>query len=167
MHAKAKKNLADCIRNEDAKFEMIKIDLPTKMLRFLIEAVDFRIAASKAEMTSGRLDENALSDVSNDTSLLSSLNAYLKQRDAEEANSGPPPGDARTRARLRLIMECLQTEGFSEAEQDMLIKIGCAASQDPAWTDYLYWPDRYGLDGSVDAALDKAMAYNPSVMGTP
>jgi hypothetical protein len=146
---------------------MIKIDLSAKMLRFLIEAVDFRIAASKAEMNSGSLDEDAFSDVANDTALLSSLNAYLKRRDAQEANSEPPPGDARARFRLRLIMECLLTEGFSEAEQDELIKLGRAASSDPAWTDYLYWPDRYGLDGSVDAALDKAMAYQPIVLGRP
>jgi hypothetical protein len=146
---------------------MIKIDLSAKMLHFLIEAVDFRIAASKAEMTSGRLDEDALSDLSNDTALLSALNKDFKRRKAEAANSEPPPGDAHARSRLRLIMECLLTEGFSEAEQDELIKMGRAASPDPAWTDYLYWPDRYGLDGSIDAALDKAMAYAPITMLPP
>jgi hypothetical protein len=146
---------------------MIKIELPTKMLRFLIEAVEFRITASKTEIASGLLDDDALSDVSNDTALLSALNAYLKRRDAEATNSSPPPGDAHARARLRLVMQCLLTQGFSEAEQDMLIGMGRAASLDPAWTDYLYWPDRYGLDGSVDAALDKAMAYKPFVLGTP
>jgi hypothetical protein len=143
---------------------MINIDLSDKMLHFLIEAVDFRITASKVEMTSGALDEDALSDLSNDTALLSALNKDLKRRKAEAENSEPPPGDARARFRLRLIMECLLTEGFSEAEQDMLISMGRAASPDPAWTDYLYWPNRYGLDGSVDAALARAMAYVPIAM---
>jgi hypothetical protein len=131
------------------------------MLHFLIEAVDFRIAASKAEMTLGKLDEDALSDLSNDTALLSALNKDLKRRKAEAANSKSPPGDIHARSRLRLVMECLLTEGFSEAEQDELVKMGRAASPDPAWTDYLYWPERYGLDGSVEAALDKTMAYAP------
>jgi hypothetical protein len=146
---------------------MPQVDLSAKMLRFLIEAVDFRLAAYCAEATSGTLDEDALSDIGNDTALLLAINRDLKRRDAEAAAADAPPGDAHARARLRLIMQCLLTEGFSEAEQDMLISMGRAASPDPAWTDYLYWPDRYGLDGSVDAALDKAMAYNPSVMGTP
>jgi hypothetical protein len=146
---------------------MIKLDLSAKMLRFLIEAVDFRVAAYRVEAASGALDEDALSDISNDTALLGALNADLKRREVAWSHAASPPGDAHARARLRLIMECLLTEGFSEVEQDELIKMGRAASPDPAWADYLYWPDRPGLNGSLEAALDKAMAYKPLVMPPP
>jgi hypothetical protein len=143
---------------------MPQVELSAKMLRFLIEAVDFRIKAWRAQVLSGTLDEDALSDISNDMALLRTVNTDLRRREAEAAQASPPPGDARSRARLRLIMQCLLTEGFSQAEQDELIKMGRAASPDPAWIDYLYWPNRYGLDGSVDAALDRVFSYQPIVL---
>lgn len=143
---------------------MIQLDLSAKMLRFTIEALEFRIAAYRAEAASGVLDDDALADIGNDTALLNALLADLKRHDAAFANAPAPPGDPHARNRLRLIMQCLRTEGFSEAEQDALIAMGRAASPDPAWTDYLYWPDRHGLDGSVEAALDKAFSYCPIVL---
>lgn len=73
--------------------------------------------------------------------------------------------DSSQRSKLRLIMQCLLCDGFSESEQDTLITMGRVASPDPAWTNYLYWPDRFGLDGSVDAALNKAFAYQPIILG--
>lgn len=140
---------------------MIKFELSDKMMRFMIEAIDFRIAAHQAHIASGALDEDSVADASNDSALLRSMVGYLRRREAEWAATEPPPGDARARGKLRLVMQCLLTDGFSEGEQDALIAMGRAASPDPAWTDYLYWPVRYGLDGSIDAALDRAFSYKP------
>jgi hypothetical protein len=75
--------------------------------------------------------------------------------------------DGKSRAKLRLVMECLLSRAFTEDEEGQLIQMGRAACPDPAWTDYLYWPDRHGLDGSVDAALDKAFAYQPIIVEQP
>jgi hypothetical protein len=72
-----------------------------------------------------------------------------------------------SRAKLRLLMECLLSCAFTEEEEAQLIRMGRAACSDPAWMDYLYWPDRHGLDGSVDAALAKAFAYQPIIVGPP
>ncbi len=66
--------------------------------------------------------------------------------------------------KLRLVMECLISARFSADEEKWLFDAGKAASRDPSWSDYIYWPDRYGLDGSVDAAVAKAMAYQPIVL---
>jgi hypothetical protein len=140
---------------------MITLELPAKMLRFLIEAVEFRIAAYAKDVAENALSEDEISDISNDAALLRSLTTELRRKDNEWTNAAAPIGDARARARLRLIMQCLLTEGFSETEQDALILMGSAASLDPAWTDYLYWPVKFGLDGSIDAVLDKAFSYKP------
>jgi hypothetical protein len=140
---------------------MIKLELPAKMLRFLIEAVEFRIAAYAKDVAENVLDENEVSDISNDAALLRSLTTELRRKDNEWTNAAAPIGDARARDKLRLVMQCLLHDGFSEAEQDALILMGSAASPDPAWTDYLYWPVKFGLDGSIDAVLDKVFSYQP------
>jgi hypothetical protein len=64
-------------------------------------------------------------------------------------------------------MECLLSCAFTEDEESQLIRMGRAACADPAWADYLYWPDRHGLDGSIDAALDKACSYQPIILEPP
>lgn len=143
------------------KVYMIKFELPAKMMLFLIEAIDFRIAAHNMQIASGVLDEDDVADASNYRALLQSMVGYLRRREAEWAATEPPPGDARARGKLRMVMQCLLTDGFSESEQDALMAMGRAASPDPAWTDYLYWPDRFGLEGSIDAALDRAFSYVP------
>ena len=140
---------------------MIKLELSDKMMRFLIEAVDYRVAAHSAEIGSRQLSEDDSADASNDRALLMSLNRELRRLEKEFNDAQPSPGDARSRAKLKLIMQCLYNDGFSEAEQDALIKMGSQASPDPAWTDYLYWPNKFGLDGSIDAALDRAFSYRP------
>jgi hypothetical protein len=140
---------------------MITLELPAKMLRFLIEAVEFRIAAYAREVIEKALGEDEISDISNDAALLRSLTTELRRKDNEWTNAAAPIGDARARDKLRLVMQCLLNDGFSEAEQDALILMGSAASPDPAWTDYLYWPVKFGLDGSIDSALDKAFSYKP------
>jgi hypothetical protein len=140
---------------------MITLELPAKMLRFLIEAVEFRIAAYAKDVAENVLSENEVSDISNDAALLRSLTIELRRKDTEWTNAPAPIGDARARDKLRLVMQCLLKDGFSEAEQDALILMGSDASPDPAWTDYLYWPVKFGLDGSIDAALDKAFSYKP------
>jgi hypothetical protein len=75
--------------------------------------------------------------------------------------------DDMSRTKLRLVMECLLSCAFTEDEEGQLIGMGRAACADPAWTDYLYWPDRHGLDGSIDAALDKAFSYQPIILEAP
>jgi hypothetical protein len=77
----------------------------------------------------------------------------------------------RQSAKLGLIMQCLLSCAFSEAEEAWLFAAGVAASPDPAspdpaWAEYIYWPDRYGLDGSVATAVAKAFAYQPIVPST-
>jgi hypothetical protein len=68
------------------------------------------------------------------------------------------------RYKLRLVMECLLSLSFSKDEEKWLFEAGNTACSDPAWADYIYRPDRYGLDGSVEAALEKAFAYQPIVL---
>ncbi len=66
--------------------------------------------------------------------------------------------------KLRLVMACLISARFSQDEEKWLFDAGNAACLDPSWADYIYWPDRCGLDGSVDAAVAKAMAYQPIIL---
>jgi hypothetical protein len=75
--------------------------------------------------------------------------------------------DALQRLKLRHVMECLLSCAFTETEEAALIAMGRSACPDPGWMDYIYWPDRHGLDGSVEAALEKAFAYKPIVLGPP
>jgi hypothetical protein len=146
---------------------VINIDISAKMLGFLIEALEFRIAAFQKEKVSNDLSANAASDLSNDITLLNVLLSDFRTTNATFNNAGVPRGDPRQRAELRLIMQCLLTKGFSEAEQDAFVVMGRTASPDPAWTGYLYWPDRFGLDGSIEAALDKVFSYQPMILGGP
>jgi hypothetical protein len=67
--------------------------------------------------------------------------------------------------KLALVMECLLSCAISEDEEATLIRIGKAACPDPQWMDYIYWPDRHGLDGSVGAAVEKAFSYRPIILG--
>jgi hypothetical protein len=75
--------------------------------------------------------------------------------------------DERNRLKLKHVMACMLSCAFSEAEDATLIAMGRQACADPNWMDYIYWPDRHGLDGSVDAACDKAFAYRPIILGAP
>jgi hypothetical protein len=75
--------------------------------------------------------------------------------------------DDKSRTKLTLVMECLLSCTFSEEEENALIRMGKAACPDPQWMDYIYWPDKYGLDGSVAAAVTKAFAYRPMTLGSP
>jgi hypothetical protein len=72
--------------------------------------------------------------------------------------------DQKRRLKLRHVMECLLSCAFTEAEEQELIAMGRSACPDPSWMDYIYWPDRHGLDGSIEAALDKAFAYTPIIL---
>jgi hypothetical protein len=71
------------------------------------------------------------------------------------------------RNKLALVMECLLSCTFSEDEEAALIRMGKAACPDPNWMDYIYWPDRHGLDGSVNQAIEKAFSYPPIILGPP
>jgi hypothetical protein len=75
--------------------------------------------------------------------------------------------EPRRRQKLRLVMECLLSCAFNEAEEAALIAMGRSACADPSWMNYIYWPDRHGLDGSIEAALDKAFSYRPIILGPP
>ncbi len=66
--------------------------------------------------------------------------------------------------KLSLIMQCLISATFSEEEEKWLFAAGTATSPDPAWADYIYWPDRHDLDGTVEAAVAKAFAYRPIIL---
>lgn len=72
--------------------------------------------------------------------------------------------DDKNRGKLKLVMKCLLSCAFSEDEEAALIRMGRTATSDPAWMDYIYWPERFGLDGSVEAALEKALAYQPIIL---
>jgi hypothetical protein len=64
-------------------------------------------------------------------------------------------------AKLKLIIECLISATFSKEEEKWLFAAGNAVCADTSWPDYIYWPDRYGLDGSVEAAVARAFTYQP------
>jgi hypothetical protein len=67
----------------------------------------------------------------------------------------------KNRTKLRMVIECLVSCAFTEEEEAALIRMGRVATLDPQWMDYIFWPDRYGLDGTIEAALDRAFAYTP------
>jgi hypothetical protein len=46
--------------------------------------------------------------------------------------------DDKSRAKLRLVMECLLSCAFSEQEEGQLIQMSRVACTVTAWTDYLY-----------------------------
>jgi hypothetical protein len=72
--------------------------------------------------------------------------------------------DDKSRTKLQHVMECLLSCAFTEEEEAQLIRMGRAACADPSWPDYIYWPDRHGVDGSIAAALDRAFAYKPIIL---
>jgi hypothetical protein len=58
---------------------MIKLELSAKMLRFVIEAVEERIAGYSHALEDATLSENELADIGNDWMVLRSAVDYLKQ----------------------------------------------------------------------------------------
>jgi hypothetical protein len=139
---------------------MIKLELSAKSLLFTIAALEFQIQANATRLSAQNLSEDETSDLSNDTMLLrSTLSSFM--RAADLWRKSPTPEISPSRTKLNLILQCLLSGNFTEKEQDMLIAMGTATSPDPAWTDYIYWPNRHGLDGSIDAALDKIFSYRP------
>jgi hypothetical protein len=64
----------------DAVFTSLR--LSDKMLLFVIEAVEFRIAAFAAEIEDPQSSEDAVADAGNDRMLLLSALAYLRERAA-------------------------------------------------------------------------------------
>jgi hypothetical protein len=141
---------------------MIQIELSGKALVFVTEAVEYRIASMKRAVAE-TVSDDEISDLQNDTALLNVILQNLKNK-RHEFRAKNPDGDATNRAKLKLIIQCLYAEGFSEAEQNELINMGSTASRDPSWTDYIYWPGRYGLDGSIEAALDKIFSHKPILL---
>jgi hypothetical protein len=110
-----------------------------------------------------KISDDEISDRQNDLALLNTILPNLKNK-RDEYLAKEPDGDAINRAKLKLIIQCLYAEGFSEAEQSELINMGSAASPDSSWTDYIYWPGRHGLDGSIEAALDRVFSYKPILL---
>jgi hypothetical protein len=138
---------------------MIKLELSEKALRFTLEALNGEISNREMRLTDAALGENERADIGNDTALLRAVQKDFARSLENWDSVEPLPGDARLRAKLGLIIQCLYCDGFSEKEQESLIAWGCRASPDPAWTDYIYWPMRFGLDGSIEAALDRVFSY--------
>ncbi|NJL41183.1 MAG: hypothetical protein HC899_34010 [Leptolyngbyaceae cyanobacterium SM1_4_3] len=55
------------------------MDLSPKAIRFIVEALEFRIAAYQQQIENEALDEDELSDIGNDVMFLQSLLQALKQ----------------------------------------------------------------------------------------
>jgi hypothetical protein len=138
---------------------MIEIQFSAKALRFTLSAIDHQVAAHHKEIELPTTGDDRRSDLSNDAALLNAVAIDLRRKLEEFESQFPPLGDARARIKLRKIIHCLHCDGFSEEEQDALINMGSKASPDSSWTNYIYWPDRYGLDGSIEGALDKIFSY--------
>jgi hypothetical protein len=141
---------------------MIPIEVSGKSLVFIIEALE-QHAASKKHARTQQASDDEISDLQNDISLLGAILQDLKHMQTE-AQGKVAEGDVKKRTKIKLIIQCLYSEGFSETEQDALINMGNAASPDPSWTDYIYWPSRFGLDGSIEATLDKIFSYKPILL---
>jgi hypothetical protein len=141
---------------------MIPIELSGKALVFVIEAVEYRIASMERAVAE-KVSDDEVSDLQNDMALLNAILPNLKHK-RDEYLAKDLDGDPVNRTKLKLIMQCLYAEGFSEADQNELINMGTAKSPDPSWSDYIYWPDRHGLDGSIEAALDKVFSYKPILL---
>ena len=75
--------------------------------------------------------------------------------------------ESEKRQKLYFIMKCLETVLFDSDEEYLLMEMGDKVAPDPKWSDYLYKPSRYGLDGSIEAAIEKAFAYQPIILGPP
>jgi hypothetical protein len=137
---------------------MIEVQFSDKALRFTLSAIDLQIAAYQNEIELPTTGDDQRSDLNNDAALLKAVAIDL-HRKLEEFESQSPLGDSGAHTKLRHIIHCLHCDGFCEDEQDALIKMGSKASPDPSWTNYIYWPDRYNLDGSIESALDKIFGY--------
>jgi hypothetical protein len=74
---------------------------------------------------------------------------------------------SKKKGKLALILKCLASGLFDDEETEYLVIRGNMLSPDPNWTGYLFWSDRYGLDGSIEAAVEKAFAYKPIILGPP
>jgi hypothetical protein len=61
--------------------DMIKLELPAKMLRFVIDAVEERIAGYSRALADASLSEDELADIGNDRMLLMSAVDYLKREE--------------------------------------------------------------------------------------
>jgi hypothetical protein len=60
---------------------MIKLELPAKMLRFVIDAVEHRIAAYSRDLAEAILSDDELADIGNDRMVLMSALNYLRQQE--------------------------------------------------------------------------------------
>jgi hypothetical protein len=59
---------------------LIELRVSAKMLRFTIESLELQIAQNKQTMTSGKLSEDDLADISNDTALLRVMLEDMNQK---------------------------------------------------------------------------------------
>lgn len=71
------------------------------------------------------------------------------------------------REKARLLMECIVSIFFDDDERHTLNEMADKIIPDPQWPDYLFWPRKHDLDGSIDAAIEKAFAYKPIILGPP
>jgi hypothetical protein len=68
------------IETAETDQNLIELRLSAKMLRFTIESLELQIAQNMQTMTSGKLSENDLADLSNDTALLRVILEDMKQK---------------------------------------------------------------------------------------
>jgi hypothetical protein len=66
---------------------LIKLRVSAKMLHFMIESLELQIAQNTNAMTSGKLSEDDLADMSNDTELLRVILAYMVQKREAHKNA--------------------------------------------------------------------------------
>ena len=65
----------------------IELSLPLKHARFVLEAIDFRLETWKKAIEPGELDEDDISDISNDIRLLQGIRDELETKlAAHQAN---------------------------------------------------------------------------------
>lgn len=73
--------------------------------------------------------------------------------------------DSQMRLKAKLLLECITSGLFDDHEQGILYELGDKIFIDPDWSGYLFWPQKYGLDGSIEAAIEKAFSYKPIILG--
>ena len=69
--------------------------------------------------------------------------------------------------KARIIYDAINCAFFDDEERYSIIQIGDKLFVDPYWSAYVNWADKYGLDGSIDAAIEKAFSYKPIILGPP
>jgi hypothetical protein len=66
---------------------LIQLRVSAKMLHFMIESLELQIAQNTQTMTNGKMSEDDLADMSNDTALLRVMLEYMNQKREAHKNA--------------------------------------------------------------------------------